>query len=106
MFGKKKKAKSHKAKKLTQREIITSIEQVGQGEALSYRLPEAYGSQLAVVEFNTMHPWRGHKYILSTQALVEGKPDGEKTLILESDEVKDIVAWLSERRGRLLSLAE
>jgi hypothetical protein len=99
MFGKKKETTSRKTKKLTQREIMTNIEQLGQGEALSYRLPEAYGGQLAVVEFNTMYPWRGHKYILSTQTMVEGKADWEKTLVLESDEAKDIAAWVSRRRG-------
>ena len=29
---------------------------------------------------------------MCTQALVEGRPDGEKTLVLESDTVKDIAA--------------
>ena len=117
MFGKKKKVtavlhrKSRqkpqvKSAKLSKREIMTNIEQMGQGEVLSCRLPEAYGGQLALVEFNTTYPWRGSKYILSTQTLVEGKPDGEKTLVLGSDEAKDVAAWLSERRGKLLSLAE
>lgn len=105
MFGKKKET-AHKAKRLTQREIINHIEQISTGESLSYQLPEAYGSQVAVVDFNTGYPWRGRKYILCTQPLVEGKPDGVKTLILESDEVKDIAAWLSEQRGRVLSFAE
>ena len=110
MFGKEKKVtavlhrESRKPKvesaKLSRREIMINIEQMGQGEALSYRLPEAYGSQLAVVEFNTMYPWRGSRYILSTQTLVEGKPEGQKTLVLESDEVKDIAAWVSRHRGR------
>jgi hypothetical protein len=99
MFGKKKETTSRKTKKLTQREIMTNIEQLEQGEALSYRLPEAYGVQLAEVEFNTLYPWRGHKYILSTQALVGDTPDGEKTLVLESDEAKDIAVWVSRRRG-------
>jgi len=56
-----------KPAKLTQREIMTNIKQLGQGETLSYRLPEAFGGQLAIVEFNTMYPWKGRKYILSAQ---------------------------------------
>ncbi|MFC1934618.1 hypothetical protein ACFLXX_05700 [Chloroflexota bacterium] len=90
-----------KPAKLTQREIIADIEKLGQGEVLSYRLSETYGGQLAVVEFNTMYPWKGRKYILSTQTLINGKPVGEKTLVMESDEAKDIAAWVSHHRGLL-----
>ena len=105
MFWRKKKT-AHRPKKLTQREIISHIEQLSSGESVSYRLPEVYGGQVAVVEFNTEYPWRGNKYVLSTQMLEDGKPVGEKEKVLESNEAKDIAVWLSERRGRLLSLAE
>jgi hypothetical protein len=73
-----KKTERHKGKRLTQKEIMSHIKQLRQGEALNYSLPDAYGGQLAVVEFNTMYPWRGSKYTLSTQTLVDGKPSGEK----------------------------
>jgi len=43
---------------------------------------------------------------LSIHPLIDGKLVGEKERALESDEVKDIAAWLSDRRGRLLTLAE
>jgi hypothetical protein len=99
MFRRKKKTAPHEGRKLTQKEIMSHIEQLSPGESSSYRLPEVYGSQLAIVEFNTVYPWRGLKYILSVQALVEGKPNGEKTLVLESDEAKDIAAWVSHHRG-------
>ena len=94
-----KKMVSHKGKRLTQKEIMSHIEQLSPVESLSYRLPEIYGDQVATAEFNTAYPWRGNKYILSTQTLVNGKPDGEKTLVLESNEVKDIAAWVSCHRG-------
>ena len=106
MFWRKKKTAPHKAKKLTQREIISHIEQLSPGESVSYRLPEVYSGQVAVVEFNTEYPWRGSKYILSIQTLVKGKPDGEKALVLESGEAKDIAAWLSKQKGKPLNLAE
>ena len=106
MFWRKKKT-AHRPKKLTQREIISHIEQLSQGESVSYRLPESYGGQVAMVEFNTEYPWRRDgKYLLSMQTLVDGKPTGGKEQVLESDEAKDIVAWLAERRGKLLSLPE
>jgi hypothetical protein len=37
---------------------------------------------------------RGSKYELSLQTLADGKLVGEKEWVLESDEAKDIAAWL------------
>ena len=104
MFWRRKKT-ARRAKRLTQREIIGYIEQLSTGESVSYRLPEVYGGQVVVLEFNTGYPWRGSKYGLSIQTLVDGKPGAEKGLVLESDEAKDIAAWLLKRRAKLLSLA-
>lgn len=106
MFWRKKKTAPIKAKKLTQREIISHIDGLSTGELVTYRLPEVYGGQVAIVEFNTAYPWRGSKYTLNTQALVDGKPVGEKERVLDSNEAKDIAAWLSQRRGKLLNLTE
>jgi len=92
---------ARRTKRLTQREIIGHIEQLSAGESVSYRLPEVYGGQVAVVNFSTEFPWRGSKYRLSIQTLIDGKPAGEKERVLESDEPKDIAAWLSKRRGKL-----
>jgi len=105
MFWRKKKT-PRRAKKLTRKEIVSYIEQLSVGESVSYRLPEVYGGQVAVVEFNTEYPWRDSKYRLSIQTLIGGKPAGEKEWVLESDEAKNIAAWLSERRAKLLSLPE
>jgi hypothetical protein len=33
------------------------------------------------------------------KALVGDKPDGEKTLVMESEEAKDIAVWVSHHRG-------
>ncbi len=91
----------HKAKRLTQKEIISQIEQLSPSESLSYRLPQVNGGQLAVVEFSTEYPWRGSKYALSTQALVGGRSVGERERVLNSDEAREIAVWLLERRGNL-----
>ena len=106
MFRGKKKTAPSKGKKLTQKEIMSHIEQLSPGESLSYRLPEIYGDQVAMVVFNTAYPWRGSKYVLSMQPLVDGKPVGEKGNALESNEAKHVAAWLRERQGKLLSLVE
>lgn len=102
-----KKKKTHKGKRLTQREIISQIEALSSGESVSYRLTEAYGHKVAMVEFNTEYPWRKDgKYLLNVQTLVDAKPTGEKELVLESDEARGIAIWLYQRRGRFLNLAE
>ncbi len=101
-----KKKKTHKAKRLTQREIISRIEALSSGESVSHRLTEAYGNKVAMVEFNTQYPWRGSKYILSTQTMEDAKPTGEKERVLESDDPRGIATWLYQRRGKFLNLAE
>ena len=105
MFRRKKET-AHKAKRLTQREIIGHIEALSPGESLNYRLPEAFDRRLAMVEYSTEHPWRGSKYVLSTQILEGGKTVGEREKVLESDEEKSIATWLYKRGVKLLSLAE
>jgi len=101
-----KKKTPRRAKKLTQREIISHIEQLSAGESVSYRLPGIYGGQVVVVEFNIDYPWKGSKYSLSIQTLIDGKPARVKELVSESNEAKDIAAWLSKRRAKLLRLTE
>ena len=55
MFWRRKKM-ARRTKRLTQREIIGHIEQLSAGESVSYRLPEVYGGQVAVVDFSTEFP--------------------------------------------------
>lgn len=105
MFRRNKKT-AHQAKRLTQKEIIGHIEALSSGESVNYRLPKAFGRQLAMVEYNTQYPWRGSKYVLSTQMLEDGKPVREKEKVLESDEKKGIAAWLCKQRVKLLSSVE
>ena len=100
-----KKTTPQKTTRLTQKEIISHIEQLSSGESVEYRLPAVYSGQVAVVEFNTEHPWRGRKYGLSLQASVDSKLKEEKEPVLESDEAKDIAAWLTKRKVKLLNLA-
>ena len=91
MFWRKKKT-TRRTKRLTPREIISQIEQLSASESVSYRLPESYGGQVAVVEFSTEYPWRGSKYLLGMQTLVDGKLTGEEKQVLETNEAKEIVA--------------
>ena len=111
MFWKKKQTeakpvepKPQKAKKLSPKEIMMNqIEQLGAGQSLSYRLPETFGGGLAVVELNPQYPGRGKKYVLSTDAIVEGKPAGKRSRLWDSDKPKDLAGWILERNGELFS---
>lgn len=96
MFGRKKEITIQKTKNPTQREIMAEIQKLGQGEAISYGLPESYGGGFASVEFNTMYPWSGRKYKLSTH---DGHAIGDKAVVLESDDTRELAAWVTGHRG-------
>ncbi|MFH1169900.1 MAG: hypothetical protein V1691_04305 [Chloroflexota bacterium] len=83
--------------------MINNLEQLTPGDEVSYRLPEGHGSQVAIVEFNTSYPWKGEKYILSTQEVTEGKAAGDKSRVMETNEPKAIAEWLSKRKCKLIN---
>jgi hypothetical protein len=93
-----------KAKKLSPKEIIIDrIEQLGPEESVSYRLPEVYGGGLAVVELNPQYPEKGKKYFLSLEKIVDGKPEGKRGRLWESNKPKDLAGWIVDRSGELYS---
>ena len=97
-------AKPQKVKELSPKEIIGSqIEQLGPGQSLSYKLPEAYGGDFVIVELNPQYPGKGKKYVVSTDEMVEGKPAGKKFRIFDSDKPTDIGGWIVKRDGKLFS---
>ena len=91
-------------KELSPQEIIGSqIEQLGPGQSLSYKLPEALGGDFAIVELNPQYPGKGKKYVVSSDEIVEGKPAGKKFRMFDSDKPKDIAGWIMKREGKLFS---
>ncbi|GAI59065.1 unnamed protein product [marine sediment metagenome] len=103
MFWKKKPAAGEpKAKEPSPKEVITQIEQLTLGQALSYRLLETYGGGLAVIELNPQYPKKGRKYILSLEELVDGKPAGKRHRLWDSDKPKDLAGWILDQNGELL----
>ncbi len=107
MFGKKKQDEAKpKGGKLSPKDIIANqIEQLGAGQSLSYRLPEAFGGYLMVVELNPDYPakGKGQKYIVSRDEIVEGKPAGERTLLFDENKPKEIAGAILDRYGELFS---
>lgn len=95
-----KKKKTHRAKHLTQKETMSQIEALSQGETESYRLTEANGNKLAVVEFNAEYPWGGNKFILNTQSTVNAKLTVEREQMLVTDDVKEVASWLIKHRAK------
>jgi hypothetical protein len=97
-------AKPQKVKKLSPKEIIGSqIEQLGPGQSLSYKLPEAYGGDFVIVELNPQYPGKGKKYAVNSDEVVEGKPAGKKIRMFDSDKPTDIANWIMMRNGKLFS---
>ena len=103
MFWKKKEGKGEE-KELSPKEIVANkVEQLGPGEALSYRLAEVYGGGLAIVEPNPQYPEKGKKYFLSLDKIVDEKPTGKRSRLWESNKPKDFAGWIIERGGQLYS---
>ena len=111
MFWKKKQtgakateAKPQKVKKLSPKDIIASkVEQLCPGESVSYRLAEVYGGGLAVVELNPQYPEKGKRYFLSLEKIVDGKPEGKRGRLWNSNKPKELAGWILERGGKLYS---
>jgi len=106
MFWKKKQteAKPQKVKKPSPKDIIASkVEQLGPEEGVSYRLAEAYGGGLAVVELNPQYPEKGKKYFLSLEKIVDGKPEGKRSRLWNSNKPIELAHWILERGGELYS---
>ena len=97
-------AKPEKVKKLSPKDIIVSkIEQLGSGESVSYQLGEVYGNGLAVVELNPQYPEKGKRYFLSLEKIVDGKPEGKRGHLWDSNKPKELASWILERSGKLYS---
>jgi hypothetical protein len=96
-----------KAKKLSPKGIIINqIEQLAPEHAVTYRLPEGRGGNLAVVELNPQYPGKGRKYTMSFEKLVDGKPSGKRSHIWDSDKPKDVAGWILSLNGELFSRVE
>ena len=91
-----------KEKSLSPREaLIKKIEELTPGQAVSYTLPETYGSGLAVITLNPDYPGKGRKkYIMLREGLVNGKPSGQRKTLFESDKSKELASWIMDRAGK------
>ena len=103
MFWKKKPATGEpKAKEPSPKEIIINqIERLGLGQTVSYRLPETFGGELAVIELNQQYLYqkKARKYILSMEKVVGGKAAGKKSLLFASNNPMHIASWILDRNG-------
>jgi hypothetical protein len=84
------------------KEIIQMMEQLDKGQSLSFKLPETFGGNYAVIEINPDHPQKGQKkYVLrlgkSEDAARKAAP------FWLSDKAKQVAGWVSDRLGELIS---
>ena len=96
-----------KVKPLSPREILRQqIEQLAPGGVIKYKFPETFGGNLAVIELNPQYPQKGHKYILSSEKLIDDKPTGTKSRLFDYDNPKGLANWVMERMGQPFIVAE
>ena len=94
------KKKTNRAKRLTQKEIVSQIDALIPGETASYRLKECNGSSFATVEYSTGYPWTGKKYLLITRTTTDSSWTVRGEQVLTTDEAREIANWLTEHRAR------
>jgi hypothetical protein len=72
------------------KEIMEQMEQLNEGQALKFRIPQTFGGGIAVIELNQN---KGKKYLLKL-----GK-DENVSPYSESDKSKDLAKWVADRMG-------
>jgi hypothetical protein len=97
-----------KAKKLVPfMPIATKIEQLVPGQIVRFMIArEQWGADLLNVEINPEHPQGGRKYIVSTENVERGIPDGKRTRMYDSDNPVEIAASILDRNGKLVASTE
>ncbi|MFH0845766.1 MAG: hypothetical protein V1930_09825 [Pseudomonadota bacterium] len=82
------------------------IEDLTSGNSLIWKLPKIYWSGLgyfAIIELNDQYPKKGRKYTVSTDAMVEEKPAGQKIFRWDSNSPKDLIKWVIDKEGILMN---
>jgi hypothetical protein len=76
--------------KMDWKEIMQQVEQLSEGQALRFKIPQTFGGGIAVIELNQN---KGKKYLLKL-----GK-DENVSPYFDSDKPKDLAKWVAERKG-------
>jgi hypothetical protein len=97
MFGKK--SDAPKAKSPLDA-LIETIDQLGSGQQLMYKLSEMYGPEIIIVEAKKDFNGKGHKYAVLGSPPVNGKPGPQRNTIGEPSKPKAISAWLLGRDAK------
>ena len=79
--------------KMDWKEIMEKMEQLNEGQALKFRIPQTFGGGIAVIELNQN---KGKKYLLKL-----GK-DENVGPYSDSDKPKELAKWVAERMGELV----
>jgi hypothetical protein len=79
-----------KKMKMGWKEIMEQVEQLNDGKALKFKIPQTFGGGMAVIELNQN---KGKKYLLKL-----GK-DENVSPYFDSDKPKDLAKWVADRMG-------
>ena len=97
MFGKKSDAPKTKS---PLNALIETIDQLGPGQQLMYKLAEMYGPEIIIVEVKKDFNGKGHKYAVLGSPPVNGRPGPQRNTIWETSKPKAIAAWLLGRDSK------
>jgi hypothetical protein len=96
--------KKKKVKPLTPKEIMAKqIEQIEGTQTAEFRLPQDRGGWLVSVGLNPQYPTKGKKYVMIADRMTDGKPGKDKGVLWESNNAKDMAAWVIDRNGELVA---
>ena len=92
--------KNTEDKQLSPKEIlINQLEQLAPGKTLSYKLPELWGGELAIVGLNPQYPQNGKKYFIDLEEFVANKPSGQRKPFVQVEKTKEMASWIIEKEG-------
>jgi hypothetical protein len=102
MFGQKDKSAT-KEKKLSPKEIMTGqIETLETGKEMLFRLGPIYVKPFITIVHNPEYPGKGKKFIAYQEgAGPDSKPSGLRGKFYDTNNAKDIAAWVLEREGSI-----
>jgi hypothetical protein len=83
--------------------FMEKIEPLAPGQALVFRLPEMYGTDLIQVEAKPDYTGKGHRFAVFASPPVDGKPGPTRNTIWETSKTKAIADWLVMRSAQQFS---
>ncbi len=79
------------------RDVLAVLEKLGEGQTVSYKLPETFGGEFAHIQRNP--EGKGKKYTMTLEKTQADKPTGKKTVFMEHDSARVVANWVHQLWG-------